>query len=111
MDPSSLGIDDAHVTGLVFELGFGSRAAFATLYDLLAPRVHALSSALLLEDRADQGTVAAFTAIWTGAGRYSPAAQSATEWAMTTALQAIIGVRLTDETGVEQGNDSTRSEK
>lgn len=64
----------------------GDEAAFARLYDLLAPRVYGLVQRVL-RDRAQAEEVAqeALLDVWRTAARYEPARGSATAWVFTIA--------------------------
>ncbi len=85
--------DELDLENLLAQVGLGSIAAFADLYDRWAPALHGISIAVF-EDAgaAAEATEAAFIDVWRRAPRYR-VAQDPERWLLTTAVRSI-GRRL-----------------
>jgi RNA polymerase sigma-70 factor, ECF subfamily len=77
----------AHDAGeLLRAVARGDEAAFASLYDLVAPRVYGLIRRVLRDPgQAEEVTQEALVEIWRTAARYDPARGSGTSWVFTIA--------------------------
>ncbi|MCU1438498.1 MAG: polymerase subunit sigma [Naasia sp.] len=69
----------------------GDRAAFATLYDLLASRVLGLVVRVLVDrSQSEEVTQEVFLEVWQNAPRYDPARGTAVTWVLTMAHRRAI---------------------
>jgi RNA polymerase sigma-70 factor (ECF subfamily) len=69
----------------------GDRAAFAQLYDLVAPKVHGIVRRCLVDHaQSDEVTQDVFLEIWQNATRYQPDAGKAVTWMLTIAHRRAI---------------------
>ncbi|GAA4900163.1 RNA polymerase sigma-70 factor (ECF subfamily) [Stackebrandtia albiflava] len=77
------------------EAALGDEAAFARLYDLVAPRVYGLSLRVLRDPaQAEEVCQEVFLEVWRKAARFDPARGSATTWILTlTHRRAVDRVR------------------
>lgn len=82
---------------LVVRSGTGDTAAFADLYDRLAPRVFAMVARLVRDPRADERiSCDAFLEVWRRAATYDPATSDAAAWVLAVARRiALLAVGLT----------------
>ncbi len=71
---------------LLTQVARGDEAAFAALYDELAPRVFGLCRRIVRDPaQAEEVTQEALVEVWRTAGRYDPAKGSAASWVLTIA--------------------------
>lgn len=69
---------------LLARIASGDRAAFAELYDQVAPRIFGLIRRVLVDQaQSEEVTQEVFLEIWQTADRYSPAKGSALTWMLT----------------------------
>lgn len=84
-DVESLGQPDSKET-LLARIATGDEAAFAALYDEIAPRVLGLVRRLLIDHaQSEEVTQEIFLEIWQNAPRYEPSKGGATTWIFTMA--------------------------
>jgi RNA polymerase sigma-70 factor, ECF subfamily len=78
--------DDLRLRDALTATATGDRAAFATVYDLMAGRVFGLSRRVLIDaHQAEEVTQEVFLEIWQHAGRFDPERGRAATWVMTVA--------------------------
>jgi RNA polymerase sigma-70 factor (ECF subfamily) len=79
-------------------VGHGDAAAFAELYDAVAPRVHGLALRVLRDlHQAEEVTQEVLLELWRSGSRYDPARGSALAWTMTVAhRRAVDRVRASE---------------
>jgi RNA polymerase sigma-70 factor (ECF subfamily) len=71
---------------LLTKVARGDEAAFAMLYDELAPRIYGLARRILRDPaQAEEVVQEALVEVWRTAGRYDPAKGNAMSWALTIA--------------------------
>ena len=89
----------ADAGALLSQAGTGSTEAFATLYDLVAPLVHGLSIAALLDPAtAERATEAVFLQLWRQAPRYRPDQHEPIPWILALAYQVLAHTSSTSST-------------
>ncbi len=85
---------------LLSQVALGDEAAFAKLYDELAPRVYGLCRRIVRDPaQAEEVTQEALVEVWRTAGRYDPAKGSASAWVLTIAHR-----RAVDRVRAEQAS-------
>jgi len=91
----------APATGdLLTQVARGDEAAFAKLYDELAPRVYGLCRRIVRDPaQAEEVAQEALVEVWRTAGRYDPAKGSASAWVLTIAHR-----RAVDRVRAEQAS-------
>jgi RNA polymerase sigma-70 factor (ECF subfamily) len=79
-------VGSLNADGLLQRVGQGDDAAFAVLYDQLAPRVFGLAKRLVLDPaQAEEVAQEALLEVWRTAARYQPDRGSAAAWVLTIA--------------------------
>ncbi|MEZ5666404.1 MAG: sigma-70 family RNA polymerase sigma factor [Alphaproteobacteria bacterium] len=91
LEASTAALPEPSVGALLLDVAAGSRPAFRALYASCGRRVHGVVLAVLRDrELAREVTQDVFVAIWQQAGRFDPAAGSATSWIGTIARNRAI---------------------
>ncbi len=88
---------------LLTRVARGDEAAFAALYDQLAPRVFGLARRVLRDPaQAEEVAQEALVEVWRTASRYDPARGSATSWALTIAHRRAVDRVRSEQASAER---------
>jgi RNA polymerase sigma-70 factor, ECF subfamily len=88
---------------LLARVARGDEAAFAALYDELAPRVFGLARRVLRDPaQAEEVAQEALVEVWRTAGRYDPSRGSATSWALTIAHRRAVDRVRSEQASAER---------
>jgi RNA polymerase sigma-70 factor, ECF subfamily len=88
---------------LLARVARGDEAAFAALYDELAPRVFGLARRILRDPaQAEEVAQEALVEVWRTASRYDPARGSATSWALTIAHRRAVDRVRSEQASAER---------
>lgn len=86
MDVHDDGSSGDHVAELLARIAGGDQAAFATLYDVLSPRVFALILRVLVNrSQSEEVLQEVFLEVWQSAGRFAPNKGQGRTWVLTIA--------------------------
>lgn len=100
------GLDDALVAA-----GRGDEAAFAHVYDALAPAVYGLARRVVRDPaRAEEITQEVFVSVWRFATRFDPAQGSARTWTMTLTHRRAVDVVRSEEAASRRENRTATHE-
>jgi RNA polymerase sigma-70 factor, ECF subfamily len=81
----------------------GDEAAFAALYDELAPRIYGLARRILRDPaQAEEVAQEALVEVWRTAARYDPAKGSAMSWALTIAHRRAVDRVRSEQASTER---------
>jgi RNA polymerase sigma-70 factor, ECF subfamily len=84
--PAAPGGDAATLRACLVAVGDGDAAAFARLYECVAPRVYGSTLRVVVDPhQAEEVTQEVFLEVWRSAGRFDPDRGSALSWLMTLA--------------------------
>jgi RNA polymerase sigma-70 factor, ECF subfamily len=88
---------------LLARVARGDEAAFAALYDELAPRVFGLARRVLRDPaQAEEVAQEALVEVWRTASRYDPSRGSATSWALTIAHRRAVDRVRSEQASAER---------
>jgi RNA polymerase sigma-70 factor (ECF subfamily) len=97
-DPAGPGIEE-----LLTRVARGDERAFASLYDVTAPRVYGLILRVLRDPaQAEEVAQEVLVEIWRTAGRFDPARGSGTAWMFTIAHRRAVDRVRTEQAGAER---------
>jgi RNA polymerase sigma-70 factor (ECF subfamily) len=98
-------------TELMLRAARGDQAAFADLYDVIAPKVHAIAIGVLRDPaQAEEVTQEVLVELWRLATRFDPARGSVMSWAATVAhRRAVDRVRSTQSSRDRDRRDAAAS--
>jgi RNA polymerase sigma-70 factor (ECF subfamily) len=88
---------------LLTKVARGDEAAFAVLYDELAPRIYGLARRILRDPaQAEEVAQEALVEVWRTAARYDPAKGSAVSWALTIAHRRAVDRVRSEQASTER---------
>ena len=88
---------------LLRKVARGDEAAFAALYDELAPRIYGLARRILRDPaQAEEVAQEALVEVWRTAARYDPAKGSAMSWALTIAHRRAVDRVRSEQASTER---------
>ncbi len=97
---------------LLTRVARGDEAAFAALYDELAPRIFGLARRILRDPaQAEEVAQEALVEVWRTAGRYDPAKGSATSWALTIAHRRAVDRVRSEQASTERERRAATEER
>jgi RNA polymerase sigma-70 factor (ECF subfamily) len=100
---SVLPSDTVSADDLLKRVGQGDDAAFAQLYDHLAPRVYGLVKRVVTDPaQAEEVTQEALLEVWRTAARYQPERGSAAGWVLTIAHRRAVDQVRSEAAGAER---------